>query len=202
MPREKLETKVRREQIVQAVFALLAAQDLQSLSLAAIARRVGLVPSALYRHFRDKEEIQDAVLDHVGQRLRENVAKVRAGTPEALERLHRLLRLHVRLIRENPGVPRIIFTEALLGRRPDAKARALQVVRDYLKEVAAIVREGQTSGRIRRDVEAGTVAVLFIGLFQPAAMLWFLSNGGFDVTRQAERAWAILRRALEEEMAR
>jgi AcrR family transcriptional regulator len=199
MPREKLETKVRREQIIQAVFALLAAQDLQSLSLAAIARRLGLVPSALYRHFRNKEEIQDAVLDHVGQRLQENVAKVRAGTPEALERLHRLLRLHVGLIRENPGVPRIIFTEALLGRRPDAKARALQVIRGYLKEVGEIIREGQAAGRIRRDLDPDTVAVLFIGLFQPAAMLWFLSSGGFDVTRQAERAWVILRRALEKE---
>jgi AcrR family transcriptional regulator len=198
MPREKLQTEVRREQIIQAVLSLLAAQDLQALSLAAVARRVGLVPSALYRHFRNKDEIHAAVLDHVGERLQGNVARVRAETPEALERLHRLLQLHVRLIRENPGVPRILFSSVLTGGRSPHKSRIARLIRAYLKELARIVREGQEAHVIRAGLEPDTVAVMFLGLFQPGAMLWFLTDGGFDITHQAERAWAITRRALED----
>ncbi len=37
---------------------------------------------------------------------------------------------------------------------------------------------------------------MFIGLFQPAAFLWSLSDGGFDVTRQARDAWPVFRDAL------
>jgi hypothetical protein len=32
---------------------------------------------------------------------------------------------------------------------------------------------------------------MFIGLFAPLVMLWHLSDGGFKVTRHAERAWKV-----------
>jgi hypothetical protein len=65
--------------------------------------------------------------------------------------------------------------------------------------VAEIVSDGQRDGQIRPNVDPDTVAVMFLGLIQPAAILWHLSNGGFDVTRQAEKAWDVLSYALKPE---
>ena len=42
--------------------------------MAALARRVGLVPSGIYRHFKNKDEILAAVFDRVEERLLANVA--------------------------------------------------------------------------------------------------------------------------------
>jgi hypothetical protein len=37
---------------------------------------------------------------------------------------------------------------------------------------------------------------MFLGLVQPPALLWHLSEGGFDVTQYVERAWNLLSETL------
>ena len=44
---------------------------------------------------------------------------------------------------------------------------------------------------IRPVLGRGTFWVVFLGRFQPATMLWFLSDGGFDVTKHIDRAWRV-----------
>lgn len=61
---------------------------LKKLSIAALARHLGLVPSASYRHFRNKHEIVDAMLRLVQSQLTGNVKAVCETTPNAIERLH------------------------------------------------------------------------------------------------------------------
>ena len=55
MSDQKLDTEIRKEQIAEAALGLLASQGLGRLSVAAVARRVGLVPSGVYRHFMNKD---------------------------------------------------------------------------------------------------------------------------------------------------
>jgi AcrR family transcriptional regulator len=194
---EKLDTEIRQEQLAQAALALIATQGLQGLSVASVARKIGLVPSAMYRHFTGKDQLVDAVIELIRERLHGNVAVVIEQTPDALERLQRLVMAHVRLIRENHGILRVLFSDDLHKGRADRKARVYEIVNGYIKRVAAIVSEGQREGRIRRDLDARTVATMFLGLIQPAAILSHLSNGDFDVTRHVEKAWPILSDAIK-----
>jgi AcrR family transcriptional regulator len=57
MATERLETDIRQDQITQAALGLVAAKGVAELSIAGVARRVGLVPSAIYRHFKSKDEV-------------------------------------------------------------------------------------------------------------------------------------------------
>jgi AcrR family transcriptional regulator len=196
MATEKLDTLVRREQIVQAALSLIGSHGLRRLSVASLARRVGLVPSALYRHFKGKDEVIEAVLQHIRDSLQENVRGVRAETTDPLERLRRLLMRHLAMVRDNGALPRIVFSEDVYAGRPHRRARMFAGIRTYLDEVAAIVQQGQTDGQIRPDVDPQTVATLFLGLIQPGAILWHMSDGAFDVTRHAERGWRLLSETL------
>ncbi len=196
MAREKLDTEVRQEQIAQAALSQMAAHGVKSLSVSGVARRVGLVPSAIYRHFRSKDEILDTVLAFIGARLLDNVSAVSEQTPDPLERLRLLLMQHMRLIRENQGIQRIIFSEDTYTGQPKRKPQVLRMIRGYLGKVGDIVRQGQEQRRIRSDVDAQTVALMFLGLIQPAAILWHMSDGGFDVTKHIEKAWRIFSKAI------
>lgn len=192
MATEKLETQVRREQIIQAALSLIGTHGLRRLSVASVARRIGLVPSALYRHFKGKDEVIEAVLQHIRDGLQENVRRARADTPDSLEQLRRLLMRHLAMVRDNAALPRIVFSEDVYAGRPARRARMFAGIRAYLDDVAAIVKQGQTDGQIRPDVDPQTVATLFLGLIQPGAVLWHMSDGAFDVTRHAERGWRLL----------
>ena len=196
MGTEKLETEVRQEQLAQAALSLITTQGLKGLSVARVARRVGLVPSAVYRHFESKDELLDAALEMIRKRLDANVVQSSQNATDALEVLRRLVMAHVRLIRENEGILTVVFSDEAHHGRPERKALIYSIVQGYLKKVAQIVSRGQQQGHIRPDADPGTVSVMFLGLIQPAALLWHLSEGGFDVTRHVERAWDLLSKTL------
>ncbi len=193
---EKLHTEIRQEQLAQAAVALIEEHGIAGLSVARIARRVGLVPSAIYRHYSGKDELVDAVVALIRERLHGNVTAAMRDTPDAIERLHRLLLAHVRVIRENRGILRVIFSDELHHGDPRKKARLYEMISSYLGRVASIVSDGQREGMIRCDLNAGTVSVMFLGLIQPAAILWHLSDEEFDVTKHVEKAWPILAAAI------
>lgn len=196
MGTEKHNTEVRQEQLAQAALKLISTQGLKGLSVARVARRVGLVPSAVYRHFESKDELLDAVLELIRERLHANVVESTQDTTDALQVLRRLVMAHVKLIRENEGILSVVFSDEVQNGRPERKARIHSIIQGYLTKVAQIVSRGQQEGHICRDLDPGTVSLMFLGLIQPAAILWHLSDGGFDLTQHVDRAWDLLSQSL------
>jgi AcrR family transcriptional regulator len=192
----KQDTAVRQEQIVQAALALIAEEGLKSLNVASLAERVGLVPSGLYRHFTGKDAIIDAVLDLIEHRLSANVEAACKEANEPLICLHRLLERHIRLVCENAAIPKVVFSDEVLSNHPTRTARLYRIIRGYLRKVADVIQNGQQTGSIRHDVDADTLSVMFLGLIQPAAILWHASAGNFDLRRHAERAWSLFAESI------
>jgi len=199
MADEKLDTQIRREQIAEAALALVAQHGVRKLSIAAVARRVGLVPSGIYRHFKSKDQMIDAVLDLLEERLLAIVEAARQDSTDALERLRCVLRRHVRFIREGRAIPRMIFSDDVHSGHPERKDRVLAIVTSYLGQIGRLVREAQGAGRIRAEIDPDTVSLLFFGMIVPAGMLWHLTDGGIDVTQHAERVWQLFQRAVAQE---
>lgn len=191
MAKTKQRTAVRRDQIAQAALALVAEHGPAKLSMTRIADRMGLATSAMYRHFPGKDEIIDAVIDLIGSRLDANVAAASRASGNPLARLEFVLRQHVALVRENSGIPRLVFSGEVFCGSEGKRERLFRLINGYLTRVAGIIREGQMAGNIRNDVDAPTLAVHFLGLVQPAVILGHLSDGRFDVARHARRAWRL-----------
>lgn len=189
MAAEKRSREARREQIAEAALEVIARHGTRSLSVGAVARRIGIVPSAIYRHFHGKEEILSAAIERMGERLLENAARAAAGKGGTIRRLRKLLRDHVRAIREGYAGPRIVFAEGIDGGGVSHRREVYHVIRRYLDRVAEILRQGQRAGDLRGDLDPEATAVHFLGLIQPAATLWYLSAGKFDVTLYAERSF-------------
>jgi len=196
VPRTRLRTEIRQDQLVEAALAVMAEQGRGSLSVAAVARRAGLAPSAIYRHFPGKQALLDAVVERMRERMLGAVAAARAAEPDAIAALRRVHERLLHLVRQNRALPRVVLSgDYPVGDRA-RRERMLDLLTRFLDALAGIVADGQRRGRIRSDVNARSLAVLFLGLFQPAAVLWAMSDGRFDVTRQAREAWPVFEQAL------
>ncbi|MEN6450959.1 MAG: TetR/AcrR family transcriptional regulator [Thermoguttaceae bacterium] len=192
MADEKLDTQIRREQIAEAAMSIVASHGLRRLSLAAVARRVGLVPSGIYRHFKNKEELLVAVVDRVEERLLANVEAARQESDDPLEQLRSVVMRHVRFIREGRAVPRIIFADDVHESSAKRRQRVLKTFNHYATAVGDIVRAAQAQGRIRQDFDPQTLVMMLFGIIVPAGILWHLTDGRFDVTHYAEQAWQLI----------
>lgn len=180
----------RRDQITQAVLELANEQGAGAISIAAVAHRIGVAPSALYRHYPSKEAILTSTLDRLAERMVGNLERARAAAPGPVEALERLLMLQVELIRSSRGLPFFVFSEGL-GRSAVHREQFLGFIVRFRTRLAALFREAQASGEVRADIPAENLAVSFIGLYVPPAILWNLARGRFDITAQARRAWTV-----------
>lgn len=192
----KLRTKVRREQIVQAALMLIADKGVNRFNMAELARHTGLGVSSLYRHFPGKDQILDAVLDLLRERLLGNVRIAVGQGANPQEQLRCLLALHMRLILEYQAIPRLFFSGDLYVGHPARRAKLSGIVMTYLEEVAGIIRQGQREGAFRPDLDPDAASVVFLGLIQPPAILWHLSEGEFNVGKQMDNAWPLFQEAI------
>jgi TetR/AcrR family tetracycline transcriptional repressor len=64
-PRRGRPPRATPEQIVDAAVALLLAEPEEPLTMARVASAVGLTPMALYRHFKDRDELMDEVVGRI-----------------------------------------------------------------------------------------------------------------------------------------
>ncbi|WP_027727277.1 TetR/AcrR family transcriptional regulator [Treponema sp. C6A8] len=70
---EELSTK---EKIIQATFSLLKSISLNSISLSRIAKEVNISKTAIYRHFKSKEDLELAIKERVFETIYSNMKKI------------------------------------------------------------------------------------------------------------------------------
>ena len=196
MTAPKRSTELRQREIAKAALSLIGAQGMKGLRVATVARKVGLVPSGIYRHYRNKAEVLDAILDYIQHRFNANVRAVSRLEEDALARLHALLMKHIRFIRENESIPLVVFSPEVYTENPRRRVKLLGIIDSYLAEVVALVKQGQREGTIRSGIKPAAAAMMFLGLIQPSVIIWHLSAGKFDVMKQAEAGWQMFWHAI------
>jgi AcrR family transcriptional regulator len=109
-----------RERVVAEALMVIAQEGVAALTMRTLATRLGVVPGALYRHVRNKEQLQDLVLDGV-------LAEVDCTLDAALSWTRKLSLLAHRLrgvLEGHPGVAGLLQLRDPLGPNSLAVAEA------------------------------------------------------------------------------
>ena len=109
-----------RERVVAEALAIIAESGVDSLSMRALATRLGVVPGALYRHVRNKEQLHDLVLDEVLAEVDTRVEKHAPWTEHIRVLAHRLRSV----LEAHPGIAGLLKTRDPLGPHSLALAEA------------------------------------------------------------------------------
>jgi AcrR family transcriptional regulator len=197
MRAERKESRIRKRQIAEAALGLIARKGMKGLSLAAVAEKVGVVPSALYRHYQGKEAILEATLGLIRHLILENIQTVQGRSSSPLEQLKLLMERHLQMIQEFQAIPRIVFSDEMDDSGSPGRAGIYRIIRGLLREVARIIAKGQEQGEIKADLDSDTLSVIFLGLVQPPAILWYLSRGRFDIQGHMAKAWPMFEQLVE-----
>jgi len=107
--RSRKSTEARKEEIVRAALTIIEQKGLDTLNINDIAEEIKLVPSAIYRHFRGKEEIIATLIEYTDRRLKHNLSQATAFEGTVIHKLKLLFELHVKLLSEEAAIPRILY---------------------------------------------------------------------------------------------
>ena len=147
-----------RERVVAEALAIIAADGAQALSMRALAARLGVVPGALYRHVRGKEELYDLVLDAV---LGEVDCRTDSGAPWAAQVAALAHRLRA-VLESRPG------TAVLLKTREPLSPTSLDLAEAFLGPLLAAGLPGREAAQGFRLIYDYTVGFALADPTSPA----------------------------------
>ena len=187
MPPKK-NTHIRREEIIQAALQVIGEKGVHALTIAEIAGRAGMSDANIYRHFKGKQEILEALGDFIGETIMGKAAGIAAGKGTALEKLSLIFRSHTALIAANPGLPRFIFSEEIhLGNLHLAKTLAGKMA-EYIETLSNLIGAGINSGELR-SLSPRETAITMLGMIHFTALRWSITRGPFNLDAEAGRLW-------------
>jgi AcrR family transcriptional regulator len=112
--------QLTRQRVVAEALAVIAHDGVQALTMRGLAARLGVVPGALYRHVRNKQQLQDLLLDSVLAEVEVHLDPSLAWTDQLKVLAHRLRQV----LEDHPGVAGILKTRDPLGPHSLALAEA------------------------------------------------------------------------------
>ncbi|SFJ79893.1 transcriptional regulator, TetR family [Desulfomicrobium apsheronum] len=194
---KRLTTIIRREQIAEAALTLVADQGVGALTARNVARAVGVTAPALYRHFPGgKADILASVLDLLDDVKAEGIRQAFKEPSPALTKLRRCYDLHISVVERYRALPNLVLSDALWSDETHLRERLLKNHQRHQSEVAGIIRQGQTDGEIRDDIDADEIFVQFLGQFLTIAILYSRRGDMIDPKTQAEANWKMFVRGV------
>ncbi len=166
MPQERRPQKQRREEIADAALRIIAKQGITALTVASLAKALGLTGGALYRHFPSTDAILEAVAARAVAILHSSLPDPSLGPLEWLERF-----VEGRSRAVTGGVARIIMSEQI-GKAMPQEARDVirAAVKASFSAIESTLVAGQERGVIRRDVAAADLVPMVVGSVQVLAL--------------------------------
>ena len=146
MTRGEQKERTRRA-ILDAALELSQEGGLSALSLRQVAKAVGIVPTAFYRHFESLDELGLALVEESFQSLRTMLREVRQGSTVPREIIRRSVDVLVSHVPENRGHFAFIARERFGGPKPvrDAVRHQLDLVQRELATDLAFITGRQWS---------------------------------------------------------
>jgi len=139
---------LRRAEILDAAARIFAADGYEGATIRRIADEVGVSSTALYMHFRDKDEILHEICQDAIRMMVEEISAIADEPADPVERVRRILVANVRGWLAQPHVFRLIYYSDRSGSEETEAAKAGHRARFYDRYLN-VVREVATSGRLR-----------------------------------------------------
>ena len=169
----------KRSRILDAAVKVFAERGFHSATVAGIAKAAGVADGTIYLYFKGKDDLLIRLFDESMTALLAEAREALARERSAPEKLRRFIQLHLAVVERNPDLAAVLIVE-LRQSAQFLKAADRQKLAAYIDVIAEVVRAGQESGELDRDISPATVKRAVFGALDELALGWLL--GGRRVT--------------------
>lgn len=140
---------MRRGEILEAAQRIFLAEGYHGATIRKIADEVGVSSTALYMHFKDKDEILLEISDSAISRLLAINSEISARPIDAVVRVRLMLDAYISFALQNPNAYTLVFCEPSGMVAQDRQDAAMALGDRCFQKFMGTVREIAASGRLR-----------------------------------------------------
>lgn len=151
---------LRRAEILEAAERIFVADGYEGATIRKIADEVGVSSTALYMHFRDKDEILHEICFGAMEALLQQNSDIAARPIDAVTRVRLMLEAYVRMGLEHPNAYRLVFCAPVREAPRDKESATAEIGAQCYARYSGVVREIAASGRLRAgDADSASQAL-------------------------------------------
>lgn len=182
----------RQQQVLQGLALMLEEDSGKRITIAALARQVGVSEAALYRHFPSKARMFEGLIEFIEQTLFERVTRILEEEDEALIRCERILMLVLGFAEKNPGLSRLLGGDVLTGETARLRQRIHKLFERLETQLKQILREAELHQGQRTSVSVSATANLMVALLEGHISQYVRSDFRRRPTEHWDEQWALL----------
>ncbi len=182
----------RKQQILQALAAMLESNTGDKITTAKLAAELEVSEAALYRHFPSKARMYESLLDFVEETIFSRVTAVLNDVQDPLERCYQILLLVIIFCERNPGISRILNGDALLGENPRLRARVTQIYERIETQLRQCLRLAETEQGWRTSIPLKNAANLMLATTEGKIAQFVRSDFDSNPSETWPEQWSLL----------
>ena len=196
MPRKINPEQSRKMQILLAARNLVFSEGATKLTMRRVGEAVDISEPAVYRHFRNKEDLLRALINFMFEGWEEKLVALKQESIPASEKLIKLGKIHLSHLIDHQFNPLLLLSEANIAEQPNIKATLSEKGDRISAVMTSILKEGCDSGEFSADLNIKSASLAVFGVLQGSLIRWTLSRSTKGLSANLEGAIKLIIRGL------
>jgi len=162
----------RQAEIISAALKLADQVGITGITTKRLAREVGVVEGALYRHIKTKFDIFRMILDISDKLIDQKFKEITARELDPAAALRDFFVFSVDFLEDSPGIYLLLFSDALYVENKALFRQFKTFILDLIKRFEAVIRRGVRKKVFRPDLNPQSFAILYLGVINTSFTLW------------------------------
>jgi len=193
---EKKTTQVRQAEIVQAALDVIGRLGVNGLTIHEVALAATMSEANIYRHFKNKQDVIRAVVEFIGSQVTSRAALLAASSGPPLDKLDKIIVAHVTMISQNPGIPRLLFSDGGMVTGGKIAQVMSNRIEGFLSTVTGLIEAGIAEGKLQEGIGARETATTILGMIQFCVLRWIGNQAEGRLVDDVALLWGNFRRLL------
>ncbi len=165
----------RKQQILETLAKMLEAPKREKITTASLAAKLEVSEAALYRHFANKAQMFEGLIEFIESTIFGLINKISAEETDGLRQVQRIITMLLVFAEKNPGMTRVLIGDALVNEDEKLQLRINQLydrIEVTLKQSLRIA-EAQTENKGDAEAQANMMICYVIGRWNQYAKSGF-----------------------------
>ncbi len=117
----------RKQQILETLAKMLENPKREKITTASLAAKLGVSEAALYRHFANKAQMFEGLIEFIETSIFGVINKITTEETDGAKQTHLIMAMLLKFSEKNPGMTRVLIGEALVNENQDLQLRINQL---------------------------------------------------------------------------
>lgn len=173
-------------EIIEAAGRIMTKYGTNGLTIKNLAREMEFSESALYRHFKNKEQIIVALLEYLSERMNEKFTQNIQSFDDPEKKFIQLFKSQISFFSENPHFVVAVFSDGLLEESERINQTIFKIMTVIMTHLMPIIMEGQQKKIFTTAITTEDLMHIVLGAFRLQMFKWRIARFEFDIVHHGD----------------